>query len=281
VSTSTTVNGHALSANVTVSASDLTTGTLPHGQLPTLVSGDIPSNAANTTGTASGLSANIAESQVTNLTTDLGAKAALASPALTGTPTAPTAAANTNTTQIATTAFVMGELPAAGSGTPWITAVHGGVTGSSTQFSGTANKASFYGVVLAFPKTTSQFSYFVNTADTGGSSYDLGVYSGSSGGSCTLQAHTGSITGTTSMTAGWHTVSWTGGSITLQAGRYYLALTASGTTGQAQLYYDNSGLTFAGGQGGVSVTSGGTLPGSVTCPTDSPTFGLVPAWMVN
>jgi hypothetical protein len=34
VATSTTVNGHALSANVTVSASDLTTGTLPTGQLP-------------------------------------------------------------------------------------------------------------------------------------------------------------------------------------------------------------------------------------------------------
>jgi hypothetical protein len=32
----TTVNGHALSANVTVSASDLTTGTLPVGQLPTI-----------------------------------------------------------------------------------------------------------------------------------------------------------------------------------------------------------------------------------------------------
>jgi hypothetical protein len=52
VSTATTVNGHALSSNVTVSASDLTTGTLPHAQLPTLLSGDIPNNAANTTGNA-------------------------------------------------------------------------------------------------------------------------------------------------------------------------------------------------------------------------------------
>jgi len=52
VGTGTTVNGHALSSNVTVSASDLTTGTLPHAQLPTLVSGDIPSNAANTSGNA-------------------------------------------------------------------------------------------------------------------------------------------------------------------------------------------------------------------------------------
>lgn len=36
-------------------------------------------------------------------------RAALASPALTGTPTAPTAAVNTNTTQLATTAFVLGQ----------------------------------------------------------------------------------------------------------------------------------------------------------------------------
>jgi len=43
--------------------------------------------------------------------------APLASPALTGTPTAPTAAAATNTTQIATTAFVQQEVPAASTST--------------------------------------------------------------------------------------------------------------------------------------------------------------------
>jgi hypothetical protein len=43
----------------------------------------------------------------------LGTKAPLASPELTGTPTAPTAAADTNTTQIATTAFAKGEADAA------------------------------------------------------------------------------------------------------------------------------------------------------------------------
>lgn len=48
----------------------------------------------------------LAQSQVTDLTTDLAAKAPLASPTFTGTPAAPTAAAGTNTTQVATTAFV-------------------------------------------------------------------------------------------------------------------------------------------------------------------------------
>lgn len=42
--------------------------------------------------------------------TELAKKANLASPALTGTPTAPTASAGTNTTQIATTAFVKAEI---------------------------------------------------------------------------------------------------------------------------------------------------------------------------
>lgn len=49
------------------------------------------------------------ESDVTSLVTDLGLKAPLANPALTGVPTSTTAAANTNTTQIATTAFVVGQ----------------------------------------------------------------------------------------------------------------------------------------------------------------------------
>jgi hypothetical protein len=50
-------------------------------------------------------------SSQTDLNTALGLKAPLASPALTGTPTAPTASAGTNNTQIATTAFVAAALP--------------------------------------------------------------------------------------------------------------------------------------------------------------------------
>ena len=47
---------------------------------------------------------------VDGLQSALDLKAPLASPALTGTPTAPTAAANTNTTQVATTAYVQQEI---------------------------------------------------------------------------------------------------------------------------------------------------------------------------
>lgn len=88
VPTSTTVNGHALSSNVTISASDLTTGTLPHAQLPTLLSGDIPNNAANTTGTAANLSG---------------------TPALPNGTTATTQATSDNSTNLATTAYVQSQ----------------------------------------------------------------------------------------------------------------------------------------------------------------------------
>jgi len=53
------------------------------------------------------------QSAVTGLVADLALKAPLASPALTGVPTAPTAVPNTSTTQIATTAFAKAEADAA------------------------------------------------------------------------------------------------------------------------------------------------------------------------
>ena len=74
--------------------------------LGTLVSGYLKITTAAGVATPSSLAA-IPQSDVTNLTIDLAAKAPLASPVLTGTPSAPTATAGTNTTQLATTAFVM------------------------------------------------------------------------------------------------------------------------------------------------------------------------------
>jgi len=83
------------------------------------------------------------ESDITNLVSDLAAKAPLASPALTGVPTAPTAAALTSTTQLATTEFVTtaGNLKAplaspALTGTP--TAPTAGAGTNTTQIATTA-----------------------------------------------------------------------------------------------------------------------------------------------
>ena len=61
---------------------------------------------------APGLSKRIlTEDDQTEIDDDINSKASLASPAFTGIPTAPTASAGTNTSQIATTAFVRNALP--------------------------------------------------------------------------------------------------------------------------------------------------------------------------
>jgi hypothetical protein len=52
----------------------------------------------------------ISQSQVVNLVSSLSDKAPIASPIFTGTPAAPTATSGTNTTQVATTAYVRGEI---------------------------------------------------------------------------------------------------------------------------------------------------------------------------
>jgi len=165
---------------------------------------------------------------------------------------------------------------------PWLTFSHGG---SNINFSTAANKAIFTGVILDFPKTTTQVSYNVSTADNTANTYDLGVYSGTSGGTCTLQAHIGSTAGTTfASSAGWKTTGWTG-SATLQPGRYYLAYTTSCTSSCATLVGDTGGFTFAGSSGGansnVSVTAGGTLPATATCPVDTYATTSAPNWGIN
>jgi len=72
----------------------------------------------------------IPEAKVSGLVTDLSAKAPLASPTFTGTPAVPTAAVDTNTTQVASTAFVVAQ---AGASNP---VMNGTVTvGTSKRYS--------------------------------------------------------------------------------------------------------------------------------------------------
>ena len=81
-------------------------------------------------------------SNVSAFTNDVG-YAKLASPVFTGTPTAPTATAGTNTTQIATTAFVASAVASAVSGT----SVFQGTVNSNTSISGSNYKCGYYWVV--------------------------------------------------------------------------------------------------------------------------------------
>lgn len=86
---------------------------------------------------------NIEISNVTNLQTSLDAMAPLASPTFTGTPKAPTAAAGTNTTQIATTEFVATEIATAVTGV----ASYGGTVANADVLLEKAYKKGNYYVV--------------------------------------------------------------------------------------------------------------------------------------
>lgn len=91
-------------------------------------------------------------SDVTNLSSTIAALATIASPAFTGTPAAPTAAAGTNTTQLATTAFVQ-------------SAISSGIAASDAMiFKGTLGTS---GTITALPTTYNiGWTYRVITAGT-------------------------------------------------------------------------------------------------------------------
>ena len=81
------------------------------GNAATATSATSASSATTLTGLTSTVAElNFVDGVTSNIQTQLNAKANLASPALTGTPTAPTAPVGTNTTQLATTAFVNAEI---------------------------------------------------------------------------------------------------------------------------------------------------------------------------
>lgn len=207
VPTSTTVNGHALSGNVALGAGDLTTGTLPHAQLPTLVSGDIPNNAANTTGTAANLSG---------------------TPGLPNGTTAATQSAGDNSTKLATTAYVD-----SGRGAYWMTP---GSTGTSSPIGCDANasKAYIWGISIQYPLLTSNVMYYISGADNSSNTYDLGIYDSAGN----LKAHTGALAGTTfAPSSGYKTQAWTSANVTIAPGRYFVAIACSATSGTATFGY--------------------------------------------
>jgi hypothetical protein len=182
-----------------------------------------------------------------------------------------------NSTKLATTAWAhaQGYLTAVPTCPMWFTQPH---ASSTVSFSGTANKASLWGVVLSCTLATTQITYDVSTADNSVNTYDLGIVNSSG----TVVAHIGSTAGTTfAPSTGWKTLSWTA-STTLPPGKYYVAITSSCTSACAVLEGGSSGvgLTFAGNQA-ESVTTGGTLPATITIPSDAYTATTIPAWSVH
>jgi hypothetical protein len=127
--------------------------------------------------------------------------------------------------------------------------------------SSTANKATIWGISLAYPLKTSNVTYYVVGADNTSNTYDLGLYSASG----SLVAHTGSLAGTTfAPSTGYKTQAWTTANTVLQPGNYYLALACSATSGTATFGYT---YTWAANANTLeSVGSGGSLPNLITVP---------------
>ena len=153
----------------------------------------------------------VAQSQVTNLVSDLAAKANLASPTLTGTPAAPTATLGTNTTQLATTAFVKTEITGTAVPLTWTTgqyerAVWG--TASVGVLSMTLNR--MYATAIYVPRGASidRVAVEVTIGGSAGSVVRLGLYANGTNGVGGLLFDAGTVD-TTSGGYKELTVSWT------------------------------------------------------------------------
>ncbi len=110
----TTVNGHALSSNVSVTATDVGLGNVTNdAQLKASQLDTDGSLAANSDAKVASQKATktYVDAETTRALAAEALKAPLVSPSLTGTPTAPTASGGTNSTQLATTAFVQSAMP--------------------------------------------------------------------------------------------------------------------------------------------------------------------------
>lgn len=173
-------------------------------------------------------------------TTGSGGTIALSvSPAFTGTPTAPTAVAGTNTTQIATTAFV------ASSFAPLVSPALTGVPTAPTAAAGTSTTqiattafvtATAFSSVL--PGQTGNAGKFVTTDGTSASWSYVPLTSGVSG---ILPIANGGTNGTASPASG---------AVAYGTGTAY-AFTAAGTQGQVLLSNGTSAPSFGGIDGGT------------------------------
>jgi len=156
-----TLTANSTSDTITIAATDTT-----YSEATTSTAGLMSTaDKAKLNGIEAGATAITVDSSLSNTSTNplqnkaintaLGNKAPLASPTFTGTPKAPTATEGTNTTQIATTAFV----------TTAITTAIGGISGISFE------------IVTSLPTTGNTGTiYLVSNSGTGTNIYDEYIY---------------------------------------------------------------------------------------------------------
>ena len=222
----------------------------------------------------------------------LATKAPLASPALTGTPTAPTASNSTNNTQIATTAFVKTAVSSGNSATATklatarTIALTGSVTGSGT-FDGSGD--------LSITTTTSHTHNYAGSASAGGPATTALTCTGNSATATKLAtartiALTGSVTGSGSFdgsgnlsitTTTNHTHSYAGSSSAGGAATTALACTGnSATATKLASAVTINGISFDGSANIVTptITNSGNI--ILTADSDSSTtteYGMLKA----
>jgi hypothetical protein len=236
-------NGTAFAASATTNttnASNITSGTLPHGRLPALVSGDIPNNAANTSGTAANVS---------------------------GTPTLPngtlatTQSAGDNSQKLATTAYVNASILAPSQ----FVAFPGYSTTNGAVFPTSGSTAAVWQFTVPFAITTSKVAYKTGTtADNTSNTYEIGVYN--SAGTLVLSYQAAGATFATAASTIYRQ-SWSQGATTLAPGKYYMALSSTCTASCATFYWSGgTTTTYYSNTAAGSVAASGTLNASITAP---------------
>lgn len=190
--------------------------------------------------------------------TGTGSNVLSISPTFTGTPSAPTAALNTNTTQLATTAYVIQQVSSSGGGT--VTSVGGTGTVNGITLTGTVTSSGnlTLGGTLSGVSLTSQVSGTLPVANGGTNltSYTIGDTLYASGTTTLSKLGIGTVGQVLTVNSGatapqWSTpttgtvtsVSFTGGLITVASATTTPALTVAGTSGG--IVYFSSASTWA------------------------------------
>ena len=160
----------------------------------------------------------------TSSSTGTGSVVLAVSPALTGTPTAPTATTGTNTTQIATTSFVANAISASGGGSVTTVSV-----ASANGFAGSVANASSTPAITISTSITG----LLQGNGTAISAVTIGSGLNFSGGTLSSTGSGGTVT----------SVGFTGGLITVASATTTPALTVAGTSGG--IVYFSSASTWA------------------------------------
>tara|TARA_R110000868_G_scaffold153750_5_gene379614 strand:+ start:1604 stop:2380 length:777 start_codon:yes stop_codon:yes gene_type:complete len=140
--------------------------------------------------------------------------AGLASPTFTGTPAAPTASVGTNTTQIATTAFVLNNGPVM----PMVSTYYYKTIATNSSIASIANRTFYLPFFIAQSTTIDRIALRTGATFSGTATVRLGIYNSSGGQPTTVSLDAGTVSATASTTNYTITVSHT-----LAAGLYFLA----------------------------------------------------------